>query len=246
MSSETKKTTIARSENPDFIRNPTSGRFLRKGSKLHRQLVADGLMGRVRCVDKMVAEGTLADLKIIKSHLEKSPGFDTAGERLVIKGGKLYKIRKQMDRDAIVENTVAHSIGTAVQNRKLMGSKLSDDQLASLLMKVANARIIGSPINLEKDFEDMMRINERPPSPTPAPSPVAEPERSGLQSPMPSPLKLVRQIGQYTTSPNQIEQTRRIRKKRFQIMPAPVYDTTEYEYTTAGETEAEYDTEISD
>lgn len=247
------KMKIARADNPDFIRNPTSGRYLRKGSKLHRQLVADGLIGWKRCTEKVIAEDTDTNLRVIKSHIEKGKDFDAEGEKLSIRHGKLYRIRKRMDRDEIVEHTVAHSVGTAVQNRKLMGSKLSDEQLATLLMRVANARIIGSAINLEKDFEDMLRLNDRVVSPTPKNTPQLQPERSPFQSPPPSPPILARQIGQYptqaiTTTPNQISQTRRIiGKKRFIVSSAPVYDTTTDvgETTDFGDTTA-YDTGYDD
>ena len=230
----TPKKKIPRKDDPNFVRNPFTGHFIRRGGKKHRAMLTDGLLGKKRDPNSIIATGSLAELQMMKRKLEESPAFDLKGYILTIRGDQLIKEHNKMTKREIVEHTTRHAIKSAVSNRALMNSGLSDEQLTELLKMVCDAKIVGVELDLEREFNKIMTLNKSsappplPSTPPPSLSPgheVSSLGRSSLQSPPPSPVK-----------------KRRGRpRKRFITIPPP--DTT----TDVGETTAfESETEFSD
>ena len=232
MTEETKRERVPRAQDPSYVINPQTGRFVKRGTKKYNQLLYDGILEQTRENKTIIARGTHEELTKLKKQLEDNNVLKLDGEELRIFQGMLIKARKKISRREVISHTKRHACDSAIEHRELFNSKLTDQQLADLLMKVLDARILGAPVNLQADYNAMLKLNQRaqPPPSTPPPSlspghEVSSLGRSSVQSPPPSPVK-----------------KRRGRpRKRFITIPPP--DTT----TDVGETTAfESETEFSD
>jgi len=229
---------LPRAQDPEYIRNPYTGRYVRRGGKKHKSLLTDGLLERPRLDDNVVATGTRSELETMKKKLEESRAFDLTGYILNIRGNTLIKQKKVMTRREMTEHTTRHAIDAAVSNRDLMNSSLTNEQITEILKRVCDAKIIGAPFDLDKEFHRVLELsaNKAPPplpsTPPPSLSPgyevsslgyeVSSLGRSSVQSPPPSPKKRGRP------------------RRRFHVAKAPVYDTTDFGETTGVESETEF------
>ena len=216
---------LPRAQDPEYIRNPYTGRYVRRGGKKHKSLLTDGLLERPRLDDNVVATGTRSELETMKKKLEESRAFDLTGYILNIRGNTLIKQKKVMTRREMTEHTTRHAIDAAVSNRDLMNSSLTNEQITEILKRVCDAKIIGAPFDLDKEFHRVLELsaNKAPPPLPSTPPPSLSPEqRSSVQSPPPSPKKRGRP------------------RRRFHVGKAPVYDTTDFGETTGVESETEF------
>jgi len=233
----TPKKKIPRKDDPNFVRNPFTGHFIRRGGKKHRAMLTDGLLGKKRDPNSIIATGSLAELQMMKRKLEESPAFDLKGYILTIRGDQLIKEHNKMTKREIVEHTTRHAIKSAVSNRALMNSGLSDEQLTELLKMVCDAKIVGVELDLEREFNKIMTLNKSsapPPLPSTPPPSLSPEQRSSVQSPIPGGHR-----GGGTPSPPSPKKRGRPRR-RFHVAKAPVYDTTDFGETTAVESETEF------
>ena len=205
---------LSRKNDPTFVKNPFTGRYVKKGSSIHKQLMADGIVGFARDTKNIIATGSIPELKSMKQKLEESDSMDFTNYKLLIVGNRLLKRRIPIPRSELVDHTIRHSVKSAVSNRMLMNSKLTDDQLSTLLTKVCDASIMGVDLDLSYEFDKIMKLNE--------PAPKKEEE-----------------VKAETTLPKYNPKLVRSKKKfvrRFKVTPAPVIDTTTCCDTTEFET----------
>lgn len=228
------KIKLRRSQDPDYTRNPATGRYIKKGSKAHTRLVNDRITGSQRntkYAGSIVASGTVDELRVIKKGLEKANALGLKDERLEIRNGHLTRVRKALTRRDLSVHTAKHAVNAAISNRGLFMSKLTDDQLSELLTKVCDAKILGVDFDLEDEFEMMCQLNKR----SPLQSPIPEGRRMLPDDTPMSPPKLVR-------SKKHRARQQRTSGSKFRITPPP----PEFDTATAGETTCYSDTEISD
>ena len=250
MTEETKRERVPRAQDPSYVINPQTGRFVKRGTKKYNQLLYDGILEQTRENKTIIARGTHEELTKLKKQLEDNNVLKLDGEELRIFQGMLIKARKKMSRREVISHTKRHACDSAIEHRELFNSKLTDQQLADLLMKVLDARILGAPVNLQADYNAMLKLNQRaqppplPKDPPPSLSPISGGHRGGgtpsgrssVQSPIPGGHR-----GGGTPSPPSPKKRRGRPRKRFITIPPP--DTT----TDVGETTAfESETEFSD
>ena len=233
------KSKLRRSQDPNYTLNPDTGRYIKKAGKAHTKLLSDGVAGIKRnttYAGSIVASGTLDELRVIKKGLEQANALNLKDERLEIRNGHLMRVRKSLTRREIANHTTKHAVDTAISNRGLFKSKLTDEQLSELLRRMCDAKIMGVELNLEREFDKMCALNERSTLQSPRPdiiTPHNTPEHLPDNIPS-SPPKLVR-----TKKRRPPQRTSGL---KFRITAPP----SEFDTTTAGETTCYSDTEISD
>lgn len=219
----TEEKKLPRSKDPRFIKNPYTQRYVKVGGAKHRQMVFDGLMHNDADKNSIVASGTRTELETMRSKLLESGAIDLKNYRLSIRGGHLLKDRIKLPRQLVVEHCTKHITNSIVKNRTLMNSKLSDEQLTKLLTKICNAKIVGVDLDLSREYETLLKISESAESP----NQVKTPDQKSVRF-TDKPPRLLRPKGVKT------------RRRKFVVVPPPVFSDTTDGYTTMCDETSEY------
>lgn len=216
--------TIPRKQRKDWVLNPLTGRHVRRGGKKYRSLVSDGVLKTKHNSGEatVIAQGTKAELEITRAKLLESKVIDLENQTLEIRGNRLIKVRRRLTRFETEEHIQKHTIDSMIQNRALMRSRLNDEQITDLLLKICDAKIMGVQLNLDDEILDLLSTSDQ----------IED------ESPPPSPPKLVRQVGEHKKRKPKLPR----RRNRFAVKQPPPPMTTDAETTEAPHS----DTEISD
>ena len=191
---------------PTHVVNPNTGRLCKAGGKTHRKLLSDGVLNKTRGDSNVIATGTTMELEIMRNKLLESGALDLKGEKLKIVGNKLVKVRKKLRPTDVSLETKNQVLQTIMEKRRLMNSKLTDDQLYQVLNKILDAKILGKPICVEEEYLKMLELNTALPN-----IPEEKSEEKSEEPPLP-------------------EEIPKRKKNRFRVAPIPSYDsTTEFE-----------------
>ena len=174
MSTNVEEPLIAKSNDPAYIRNPLSKRFIKRGGATHKRLVSDGLLGQTRCINPVIATGTQAELELIKAKMLESGTLNLKRERLQISHGKLRRCRIPLTSTEISNGTKHRSLEAVMEHRDLVNSQMSSEMLETLMMKIVDMKIVGQTVDVDEEMKRMIALN-RPGSPTPVNSPQIEP-----------------------------------------------------------------------
>ena len=202
---------LPRRLDPNYMRNPITGRYIKRTSKIAKGLLADAYL-QLDNGDrgKVIAQGTRQELTIMKTKLEDSQAIDLHDQQLKIKGDKLFKVRRRMTRADTCEHIQKHSIGAALDNKELMASGLSNEQITGLLMKVCDARVLGVNIDLEREVRAIQMLNSQP-----LPAGAVKKIHDAVSDEVPpDPPKLVRQVGEH-------KKARQQRRRKYKVLAPP-------------------------
>ena len=230
----TKRTkSLPRHLDPAYVRNPISGRYVRRNSKVYAALVSDGYLGTSTADYKKttcIAKGTAEELKTTKNALLNSDTLDLKNSKLEIRYGKLCKVRRRLTRPELQAHIMENSISSIVEHRALFKSKLTSEQITTILTRIIDAQLMGVKLDLDGAIDQL--VIEQASKPL---KPIDENQvDESDDEPPPEPLKLVRQNGEYKKKPS-----KRKPRKRFSVRPAPPMTTTDGE-TTEFYTESEF------
>jgi hypothetical protein len=199
----TSTTRIPRSKDPAFMLNPKTRRYIKRGGKIHQQMVNDNLYNldpnKRGKEHSLIAEGTNSEVRMVRDKLVKSGAIDLTNQVLRVRDGKLYKTRRKLLRHETADHITHHTVSTLVANRSLAKTNLSNDQLTQILLRCCDAKLIGKSFDVETEAMLLMSLNDR--------------EEKVTTPPPPSPKKKT------------IKKTRR---RRFVVKPAPITETDVY------------------
>ena len=93
--------------------------------------------------NNIIATGTPDELQTIQSKLKDSPIIAGEGKELSIRGDKLCVVRKKVNKKAIRSKIQSTQQDVVVENRDLMKSGLTDDQVKFLLGRICDMKLMG-------------------------------------------------------------------------------------------------------
>jgi len=190
------------------VLNPLTNRYIKKGGLKHKQLVADKILGldhNTRGKNAVLAKGNKEILTTVKTSLATGSAIDKSKHNLSLRKNKLIKTRKAVGMLKSSESTKNATVECILNNRGLIRSKLSDEELTKLLDKIIDMKMMGKSVNVNSEYNELIELNAPTPTPTPTPppTPLQTPADLDLSS-IPAnlrPPKLTRQIGRYKVLP---------------------------------------------
>jgi hypothetical protein len=151
---------LPREKNPDYIYNPKTGRYIKKSGKTYQQLLLDSVVGLDPDDRKnnIIATGTPEELTSLQTKLKDSPVITAEGKELAIRGNKLCVVRKKVDKRAIRDKIKTTQQDVAIENRAILKSDLSDDQVKFLLGKICDMKLMGKTIDVQAEVNQLLGI----------------------------------------------------------------------------------------
>ena len=154
---------IPRKSNPDYVKNPLTGRYIKKTSKTYSQLINDKILNldhgdRERAV---LATGTQEELQLMKDKLSTST-LVQKNKKLEIRNGRLQTSRVRPTKSQTVETIKRSAIEVVQDNRSILTSaQLTNQQIDSILTKLIDAKLLGVNLNVENEVKQLTNIGTR-------------------------------------------------------------------------------------
>ena len=148
---------IPRKSNPDYVKNPLTGRYIKKTSKTYSQLINDKILNldhgdRERAV---LATGTQEELQLMKDKLSTST-LVQKNKKLEIRNGRLQTSRVRPTKSQTVETIKRSAIEVVKDNRSVLTSaQLTNQQIDSILTKLIDAKLLGVNLNVENEVKQL-------------------------------------------------------------------------------------------
>jgi len=154
---------LKRKDDPQFVRNPLTGRFIKRTSKKYRQLINDNILNLDNAdrSDAVIATGTPDELKLLKSKLA---GTKIVGKnkKLEIRNGRLQTVRKNLTRAQTVQQTQENVVSAIKENKGILNNPhLTEKQIDFILAKVIDAKMLGVSLNLDQEIERITRAGAK-------------------------------------------------------------------------------------
>lgn len=172
----------SRKNDPDYCLNPRSGRYIKKSSRLYKQIITDAVanLDPAERKNNVIATGTDEELIMIRDKLKNSK-LIADHNTLDIRNGKLQTIRKTLKRGKMQDQTKNTVMEAVLANRALIKKDgLTEAQVSMLLCKICDAKILGKVIDVSAEVDLLLELS-----------------KPRFDDPPPPKLKLKRQNGYY-------------------------------------------------
>ena len=250
---ENKTPKLRRDEDPNYVWNPETRRWICKNGRVYQKMLLDRIAGvKPDSSSSVIASGSPEELKVMFEKLKDNKQLVGDGKELLVKGGNLCVVRRKVNTLEIQRGIRDAQRDVVLENRELLSSDLTDDQVKYLLGRLVDLKLMGKNIDVKAEVNELLGVKEKlqkPKSTEPAQS-AAELFFEGVRSPRPVVRRVAPENPPHITTPlSRPAQpvARRVApvKKWFKgsFKPPEPSKTSRSKFTLASEQETDWDTQ---
>ena len=158
---ETKK---RRDEDPNYVWNPTTRRWIKKSGKVYQKILLDKIAGiepDPSSKNSIIAKGSPEELKVMYEKLKNNKQLVPHNHELIIRNNQLCVVRRKIKKLEIQKGVKSATQEAILENRELLRSDLSDEQLNFLLGRIVDLKLMGKKVNVEKEVDQLLGLKKK-------------------------------------------------------------------------------------
>lgn len=179
---------LRRDKDPNYVWNPETRRWIHKQGRVYQKMLLDRIAGvKPDSSSSVIASGTPEEMRVMYEKLKDNKQLVGYGKELLVKGGNLCVVRRKVNTLEIQRGIRDAQRDVVLENRELLSSDLTDDQMKYLLGRLVDLKLMGKSIDVKAEVNQLLGVKEKlqkPKSTEPAQS-AAELFFEGVRSPRP-------------------------------------------------------------